>query len=45
VLPGRYAALWRLKRLLPGLFVSLLSGARVRAALRIQPGGGSTERT
>jgi NAD(P)-dependent dehydrogenase (short-subunit alcohol dehydrogenase family) len=44
VLPGSYAALWRLKRLLPALFVRLLSGARARAAFGNQPGGGSTER-
>jgi len=44
VLPRGYAALWRLKRLVPGLFVRLLAGARVRAALGVQ-GGGSTERT
>lgn len=45
VLPGSYAALWRLKRLLPRLFVRLLSGARLRAAFGSQPGGASTERT
>ena len=45
VLPGSYAALWRLKRLLPGVFVRLLSGRRARAAFGHQPGGGSTERT
>lgn len=45
VLPGSYAALWRLKRLVPGLFVRLLSGRRARAAFGHQPGGGSTERT
>jgi NAD(P)-dependent dehydrogenase (short-subunit alcohol dehydrogenase family) len=45
VLPRRYAPLWLLKRLVPGLCVRLLAGARVRAALAAQPGGGSTERT
>jgi NAD(P)-dependent dehydrogenase (short-subunit alcohol dehydrogenase family) len=45
VLPGSYAALWRLKRVLPGLFVRLLSGPRARAAFGDQPGGGSTART
>jgi len=45
VLPASYAALWRLKRLMPALFVRLLSGRRARAAFGHQPGGGSTERT
>ena len=45
VLPLPYALLWRLKRLLPGLFVRLLAGPRARAALAAQAGGGSTERT
>jgi NAD(P)-dependent dehydrogenase (short-subunit alcohol dehydrogenase family) len=45
VLPGGYAALWRLKRWLPTLFVRLLSGPRARAAFAAQGGGGSTERT
>lgn len=45
VLPGSYAALWRLKRWLPTLFVRLLSGPRARAAFADQRGGGSTERT
>ena len=45
VLPARYASLWWLKRLVPRLFVRLLSGTRMRAALAAQPGGGSTERT
>lgn len=45
VLPGTYAALWRLKRLLPVLFVRLLAGPRARAAFGVQAGGGSTERT
>jgi NAD(P)-dependent dehydrogenase (short-subunit alcohol dehydrogenase family) len=45
VLPAGYAALWRLKRWLPTLFVRLLSGPRARAAFADQRGGGSTERT
>lgn len=45
VLPGTYAALWRLKRFAPVLFVRLLSGPRARAAYGHQAGGGSTERT
>ena len=45
VLPAGYAALWRLKRWLPTLFVRLLSGPRARAAFGDQRGGGSTERT
>ncbi len=45
VLPFGYAVLWRLKRLLPRLFVRLLASERARGALADQPGGGSTERT
>jgi hypothetical protein len=45
VLPGSYAALWRLKRFLPLVFVRLLAGPRARAYFGRPAGGGSTERT
>jgi len=45
VLPAGYAALWRLKRLWPALFVRALAGPRARAAFAAARGGGSTART